>query len=345
MLGDSDGSSKVIDMVDSARMKVVETVAVTGASGFLGSHLIEQLSASGRYRIIAADTTRNARSALIESLPHVEFREIDLRDRAALVALTTDADSVVHLAALRPREVDAKRRQAFEVNVIAAYDLIELAAEHGVRRIVFGSSHAVYGPFKEPRTFRFREDETGQAPNVGMYGASKLAVEAYLSAHAASGGADFISLRLGTVYGPRVNRDNSLGGMMLDAVAAVRRGDRPVVQWHPDAIHDLVYVVDAASAIVAALETTTTATAINVVGPPLPSTTVFGTLVELVGGDPADIDWQPDRARYQLVSQDKMLEVFGPILDTPLGDGLQAFIEWGDAELATAPSSTQGTDG
>jgi UDP-glucose 4-epimerase len=334
----------MVDMSDATQVKAAETVAVTGASGFLGSHLIEQLSASGRYRVIGADTTRNARSALIESLPRVEFREIDLRDRDSLVALTTDSDSIVHLAALRPRAVDARPRQAFEVNVIATYDLIELAAEHGVRRIVFGSSHAVYGPFKQPRTFRFREHETGEAPNVGMYGASKLAVEAYLSAHAASGGPDYISLRLGTVYGPRVNRDNSLGGMMLDAVAAVRRGDRPVVQWHPDAIHDLVYVADAAKAIVAALETTAKATAINIVGPPLLSTTVFGTLVELVGGDPADIDWQPDRVRYQLVSQDKMLAILGPILDTTLSDGLQAFIEWGDADLAATPTGAQGTD-
>jgi nucleoside-diphosphate-sugar epimerase len=105
-----------------------------------------------------------------------------------------------------------------------------------------------------------------------------------------------------------------------------------------------VYVTDAAKAIIAALETTAKATAINIVGPPLLSTTVFGTLVELVGGDPAGIDWQPDRARYQLVSQDKMLATFGPILNTTLRDGLQAFIEWSDADLAAAPTATQGAD-
>ncbi len=318
-----------------------ETVLVTGASGFLGSHLVEQLSASGRYRVIGVDAARNGRTGIIESLPGVEFRELDLRDRTAVEGCVAEAGSIVHLAALRPKAVDARPREAFEVNVVATYDLIELAADHDVRRIVFGSSHSVYGHFKQPRTFRFREHETGEAPGVGMYGASKLAVEAYLSAHAGSGGADYLSLRFGTIYGPRVNRDNSLGGMMLDAVAAVRRGDRPVVQWHPDAIHDLVYVADGGRAIVAALESEASATAINVVGVPLRSTEVFGTLVDLVGGDPADIDWQPDRARYQLVGQDKMLATLGPVLSTSLRDGLRDFVEWGDAELTNAtPTAT-----
>ncbi|WP_326686187.1 NAD(P)-dependent oxidoreductase [Streptomyces sp. NBC_01795] len=320
-------------------MTAKETVLVTGSSGFIGSHLVELLSTSGRYHVIAADAQRSARSASFAALPDVEVCELDLRDRAAMEAVVSRCQSIVHLAALRPAAASARPRAAFEVNVVAAYDLIELATQHGIRRIVFGSSHSVYGAFRERRTFRHREHETAEGCGLGMYGASKLAVEAYLEAHANNGGPEFLSLRFGTIYGPRVNRDNSLGGMMMDAIDAVRAGGRPEVRWAPDALHDLVYVADAAKTIVEALHVRTDEKAINIVGEPVTTTELFGTLVRTAGGAPSTIDWKPEQVRYQQVSQDRMFAVFGRILETGMTDGLRAFVEWhlsGDLVTPTA---------
>jgi UDP-glucose 4-epimerase len=312
-------------------MTTVDTVLVTGASGFIGSHLVEALNSSGRYQVIATDAQLSARAAAFASLPRVELVELDLRDRSALEPVVAKSTSIVHLAALRPVAATARPRDAFDVNVVAAYDLIELATQHDVRRIVFGSSHSVYGAFREPREFRYRETDTA-GPGVGMYGASKLAVEAYLSAYANNGGPEYLSLRLGTLYGPRVNRDNSLGGMMMDAIDAVRRGHRPEVRWAPEAMHDLVYVLDATRAIVASLEVAKTGVAVNVTGDPIPSTRLFGTLVELAGGDPDDIDWKPEQSRFQMVSQERMRALLGDVLQTSLDEGLRAFLRWHDEQ-------------
>jgi nucleoside-diphosphate-sugar epimerase len=306
------------------------TVLITGASGFIGSHLVELLSASGSWSVIAADVTQNDRTASFSGLPNVEVVDLDLRDRAALDALVKRSTHVVHLAALRPAAASARPRDAFEVNVSATYDLIELATEHGVKRIVFGASHSVYGAFREPRTYRYRETDT-YGSGLGFYGASKIAVEAYLAAHAQAGGPEYVSLRLGTIYGPRVNRDNSLGGMMMDAIDAARAGGRPEVSWSPDSMHDLVYVDDAARSIERALEIPQTGIAINVTGDPIPTTRLFRTLVELAGGDPDAIDWRPEKSRYQMVSNERLHAVLGPMLQTSFEQGIRNFVDWHDA--------------
>ncbi len=305
-----------------------ESVLVTGASGFVGSKLVSQLSESGRYHVLAADSHWTDRSAPFSELADVEKCDIDLRDRGAVDSLVARSGSVVHLAAIRAVAGLDDPRTAFEVNVSSAYGLMDAAKRHGVRRIVYGSSHSVYGNFATKRTYGHREDEVAEGSGIGMYGASKLAVEAYLEAHANTGGAEFISLRLGTIYGPGVNRDNSLGGMMMDVIDAVRAGGTPVVRWAPDALHDLVFVDDAAAALMAALTVDSRARAINVVGEPISTTELFRTLVDLVGGDTSTVEWQSELVRYQQVSRDLMLADLGPVLSTRIEDGLRAFVDW-----------------
>ncbi len=316
-------------------MAANSTVLVTGSSGFIGSHLVEMLSASGGWDVIAADVTQTDRSASFRELPQVEVADLDLCDRDALDALVKRSTHIVHLAALRPAAATARPRDAFDVNVSATYDLIELATEHGVKRIVFGASHSVYGAFREPRTYRYRETDT-HGSGLAFYGASKIAVEAYLAAHAQAGGPEYISLRLGTIYGPRVNRDNSLGGMMMDAIDTVRAGGRPEVLWSPDSMHDLVYVDDAARAIERALDIAETGITINVTGDPIPTTRLFGALVELAGGDQDAIDWKPEKSRYQMVSNERLHAVLGPVLETSFEQGIRNFLDWHDAKSSTS---------
>ena len=130
---------------------------------------------------------------------------------------------------MRSRSSDANPRLSHEVNVDATYDLFAGAARHGVRRVVFGSSHTVYGAFADPDAYPFRETETGgTGRGLSFYAATKLAAEAYLEAFASSGSLEYLSLRFGTIYGPRV-AEGSNNATMLDVLRALDARPAPVV--------------------------------------------------------------------------------------------------------------------
>ena len=120
-----------------------------------------------------------------------------------------------------------------------------------------------------------------------------------------------MALRLGTIYGPRINLD-STNGLLVALLAALDRGERPQVPWTRDTVHGLVYVADAALAVVRALDVEHDIRgAVNVVGPPVTAEQLYSTLVAQYGGDPADIAWRDERARYQLVSTERLATLLG----------------------------------
>ncbi|MGY1495796.1 NAD-dependent epimerase/dehydratase family protein [Streptomyces sp. QTS52] len=310
-------------------------VLVTGAAGFLGSHVVERLSAAGRYDVVATDVMRTERSDALAALDDVEFLAMDLRDTEALEAAVGECDSVVHLAAVRTQTASASPRAAYDVNVGAAYDLLSLLARHGVERLVLGSTHSVYGPFGDPAAPPFTEGQASIRPGLSMYAASKLAAEAFAEAFAHAGGAPYVILRYGTIYGPRANRDSN-AGILLDILDALDRGERPSVPWQRDAVHALVHVDDAALATVRALEMAgVERTAVNVVGPPVTADELYTALVRIHGSDPATIEWRDERTRYQHVSSERLASELGLTTTTDLLSGLQEFVDWYREDVKT----------
>ncbi len=303
------------------------TVVVTGAAGFLGSRVVELLSAGGRHQVLATDVVDSDRAAALGALPAVTFRTADLRDSAAIEEMVAGSDAVVHLAAVRMKASADRPRDAHDINVGATYDLMSLAVRHAIRRFVFGSSHMVYGPFADPDAPPYLEEQAAIRPGLSMYAASKLAAEAFLSAFAATDGLDYYSLRFGTIYGPRVNADSN-GGILLAAIDALGKGERPVIPWTRDSVHGLTFVDDAARATVLALDATPSGVPVNVVGEPVSAETMYTALVKLCGGDPSALDWRDERTRYQLVNSDRLRTVLGLEHRTNLEDGLTALIDW-----------------
>ena len=301
-------------------------VLVTGAAGFLGSHVVKMLSDGGKHEVLATDVVQSERAGQLEALPHVQFRAADLRGHAAIEDLVLRSGTVVHLAAVRTQAAASEPRAAYDINVGATYDLISLAAQHS-RRFVFGSSHTVYGPAADPGVAAYREGDETVRPGLSMYSASKLAAEAFLSAFAASDGLDYLSLRFGTIYGPRVNAD-SVGGILLAILDALDHGRRPAVPWARDSVHALTYSGDAAHAVVRAIDVAGQPGPVNVVGEPITAELMYTTLVKLAGGDPAVLDWRDERTRYQRVDAHRLRSVLGIESQTSLEEGLTAVIDW-----------------
>ena len=321
----SDPSVRHIDRVP--KDVSTETVLVTGAAGFVGSRVVELLNHTTSHRVLAIDAVTSERTQELAQLPRVDFHMVDLRDLEALDWLVGQADVIVHLAAVRTKASAASTRDAHEVNLGSTYDLATLAADHSVRRIVFGSTNTVYGSYQDPQAAPMREDQPWVCSGINMYAATKLAAEAYLEALAGAGGPDYIALRIGPVYGPRVS-PGSNGSLLLDVVDALDAGERPTVSWSRESIHSFVYIDDVAEAIIASLDSPRGRLAINVVGKPLTTRDFATRLVELYGHDPARLSWGEQRTRYQYVSQERMLDVLGFTPRTTLDEGLQAFIDW-----------------
>jgi UDP-glucose 4-epimerase len=193
-------------------------VLVTGAAGFIGSHLCEALLGRGVRDLIAFDNFSRGR---IENLgkcrSHITLIEGDVRDRVTLERLTGDCDLVYHLAAQSSVMTSEDNREAsISSNVTGTYNVLAAAEKARVGRVVFTSSREVYG---DPDMLPVPESAPLAPKN--MYGATKVAGEAMCGAFR-HGGLNIQILRLSNVYGPRDRDrviplfiDNALNGRVL----------------------------------------------------------------------------------------------------------------------------------
>ena len=220
-------------------------VLVTGGAGFIGSHVVEALLEAGARVVVLDDLSAGRRENLG---PGVNFHPLDVcRPEVAVVVEQERPDVVVHLAAQvsLPRSLEDPLEDA-RVNVLGTVNVLEACRRHGVRRVVYASSAAVYGePVHLPVT-----EEHPVAPLAG-YGVSKYAGECYVRAYHHLYGLEYCILRYANVYGPRQGLTGE-GGVVGVFAAALAAG-RPL-EIHGDGrqSRDFVYVKDAAAATVAA---------------------------------------------------------------------------------------------
>jgi len=155
---------------------------VTGASGFIGSNLVDRLLAAG-FSVVGYDNfTTGRREFIAEALQHPEFRlvEADVLDAAALAAAMAGCDIVFHLAANADVRFGLQHpRKDLEQNTIATFNVLEAMRASGVRDIVFSSTGSIYGEAEV-----FPTPETAPFPvQTSLYGASKLAGEGLIMAY------------------------------------------------------------------------------------------------------------------------------------------------------------------
>ena len=189
-------------------------VLVTGAAGFIGSHTVDRLLAAG-HAVTGLDNFRTGRRANLTSAlaaPGFAFHEVDVAAPGALAALvgTVKPDALIHLAALvSVQESMTNPDLNYALNVHATQLVAEAARLHGVRRIVFASSAAIYGD-----TADFPIRETTETRPISPYGAAKLASEALLLGHGAAFGLTVRCQRYFNVFGPRQDPASPYSGVI-----------------------------------------------------------------------------------------------------------------------------------
>ncbi len=207
-----------------------QAVLVTGAGGFIGSHLVEDQLARGR-RVVATDIDLTGLSHL-DSRNGLQRAEVDLRDAEKMKTLLQGVDCVFHLAAAH---LDVLRGPGYfhEVNVRATARLAEAAHEQGARRFIHCSSVSVYGPL----TSWPADEDSPCEPDI-VYEQTKLEGEKAVRQVAERTGLQTVIIRPAWVYGPRCPRTRKL-------IQSIQRGrffyvGRGENRRHPVFVDDLI---------------------------------------------------------------------------------------------------------
>jgi UDP-glucose 4-epimerase len=227
-------------------------VLVTGAAGFIGSHVVDRLLRDG-HSILGFDdlsTGREDNLAAARSSGRFELRLGDVassRDRDDLVAFAPDV--VCHLAALADvRQSVADPVSDARVNILGTIEMLEVARLAASRTFVFVSSGgSIHGtPARWPVT------ETAPLAPESPYAASKAAAELWLRTYRSLYGLRWTSLALANVYGPRQRHDGE-GGVVSIFAAALAAGRTATIFGDGSQTRDFVYVGDVADAFASAV--------------------------------------------------------------------------------------------
>jgi CDP-glucose 4,6-dehydratase len=327
------------------------TTLVTGAHGFVASHLVAALLARGEeVRVLdrpdprVADVGGPRRSALdlLGLRDGVELAEGDLRDAEAVAAAVAGCDSVFHLAAQTivgvARESPA---ETFEVNVRGAWNVFEACRDHDVERVVFASSDKAYGASPE---LPYREDFPLRAAHP--YDASKAAADTIARSYTHAYGVPLAVTRFANVYG---GGDLNFSRLVPETVAAVLDGRPPVIRSDGSPERDFLHVDDAVAAylaIAAALDGEgARGEAFNAGGErPHPVREVVDLIVAAAdaGVEPEYLgegtpDGEIDR---QYVDSAKLRELTGWRPQVELADGLRETLDWYRAHPEARPSKS-----
>lgn len=259
-------------------------VLVTGAAGFVGSHLVDRLVADG-HRVTALDdlsTGQLSHLAAARRSKGLGFHRFDVAspDLADLVARDRP-DVVLHLAAAASGDPVSGTR----TDVTGTVNLLDACVRAGVPRLVLASSAAVYGV---PPTVPV--GERAALRPVSPHGAAKVAAEAYLGAYQERHGLQGVCLRLSTVYGPRG------AGVVGAFAAALVRGRHATVLGDGGTRRDLVHVDDVVDAFVRCLGGKGDGRRLNIGSGRATSVRELHTLVAAATGAPDAPEFGPARA-------------------------------------------------
>jgi UDP-glucose 4-epimerase len=214
-------------------------VLVTGGSGFIGRHVVSELTADGAaVRVVDLEPHPD---------PDVDVVRGDIADPAVLKnAFEGGFDSVVHLAAVTSvlRSIE-QPELTYRTNVAGTHNLLEAARAAGMTSLAFTSTNAVTGPMDEPAI-----TERATLKPLTPYGATKAAGEMLMSAYTASYDVRCTCLRLTNVYGLGMQAKDSIVARLM---RAIRTGDTFEIYGDGRQVRDYVNVVDVVAAVRLAL--------------------------------------------------------------------------------------------
>jgi NDP-hexose 4,6-dehydratase len=314
---------------------VTALAAVTGADGFIGSHLVEALVADGaRVRAMVLYNAFGSFGWLDSLAPDVaaavDIVPGDVRDPRSVDGLLDGADIAFHLAALIgiPYSYEAPHSYV-ETNVVGTMNVLEAARRHGTPRVVITSTSEVYGTAR-----RVPIDEGHPLQAQSPYSASKIAADKLAESYHLSFGLPVVTLRPFNTFGPR----QSARAVIPTVIAQVSAGAETVHLGATEPTRDFTFVEDTARAFLAVGQ----APAERVIGGELNAGTgteiAIGAVAQRIGelmGRTVRIEQQPERLRPEtsevmrlVCDSSRLREATGWAPQVEFDDGLLRTIAW-----------------
>jgi len=305
-------------------------VLVTGAAGFIGSHLVDRLLAEG-FSVVGVDDLSTGR---IENVAHnqgnraFEFIRGDICDTALDKRIVKDVEAVFHEAAL----VSVSRSVedpilANRINVDGTLALLSACLDSGVKRFIYASTCAVYGDATSLPA------EESQLPNpISPYAASKLAAENYCAAFHRVYGLETVSLRYFNVYGPRQGY-GPYSGVITIFVNRALKGEHPIIHGDGEQSRDFISVGDVAEANMSALNAQGVGGEVfNVAtGHPTTINELARAVLKVTGKGglrPVHVEPRPGDIRYSYGSTEKAERRLNFRAKVDLMQGLRETVDW-----------------
>jgi len=229
------------------------TILVTGGAGFIGSHLVDALIERG-HRVVVIDNLSTGKKENINK--KAKFYKIDVcSPKIGEIFKKEKPEIVFHLAAqINVRKSVENPLFDAKVNILGSLNVIQNFVQLRTSNIkhptfIFASTGgAIYGDAKKIPT-----PENYPANPISPYGISKLAVENYLKFYKENFGLKFISLRFSNVYGPRQDPKGEAGVVAI-FIDKLLKGERPTIFGDGNQTRDFIFVEDAVSACLKAME-------------------------------------------------------------------------------------------
>lgn len=261
---------------------------VTGAAGFIGSHLVDRLLAEG-CTVVGLDNLANGReSNLTQAManPAFSFHKVDVADAQAIAPFFLDVDWVFHLAALADIVPSIQQPLAYHhSNVDGTIAVLEASRHNGVKRFVYAASSSCYG-----LATQFPTPEAAAIAPAYPYALTKWAGECYVQHWNQVYGLPTVALRLFNVYGPRARTSGTYGAVFGVFLAQKLNGQPFTVVGDGTQTRDFTFVTDVAAAFHAAAKSDLSGEILNVGSG---GTYSVNRLVALLGGEVTYIPKRP----------------------------------------------------
>lgn len=304
------------------------TYLVTGGSGFIGSHIVEELLRKDEH-VIVLDNLSTGRFSNIESFiqnKNLQFINGSITDLSLLKELCKDVEGIFHEGAIPSVQRSVENPIASnEANITGTLNVLVAARDSGVRKVVFAASSSAYGD-----TPTLPKVETMPSSPLSPYALTKYACEEYCNLFTKLYGLQTACLRYFNVYGPRQDPNSNYAAVIPKFITAILNNTSPVIHGDGLTSRDFTFIKDVVQANVRAMESDATGVYNVAYGERTTLNELAHMIMDIIGNQ-VNIQYddpRPGDVKHSLADISKARSAFNYSPNYSIRQGLEETVKW-----------------